>query len=89
MFVMLMGIVLFSIVTATVSAYFVEKDNMELMKRVLKNNTEKINSIESYLRDEKKKKIFSSEHKFNQFIDSLTEEEKKRLIEKLERKGQS
>lgn len=81
MFVMCMGIVMFSIVTATVSAYFVGKDHKEQMTKLLSRDSDKINFIDQYLRNKEKVKWFASEQHLQDFVASLSAKEKLHLYE--------
>jgi voltage-gated potassium channel len=88
MVVMLLGIVLFSIVTATVSAYFVGKDKKTELYTVIRKNKERLESIESIMKEIRNPLDLSSAELADKFVRPLTPEQRQALLAALQRARQ-
>jgi voltage-gated potassium channel len=81
--IMCMGMVLISIVTATISAYFVGKDHTEYMKKILKKDSYKLDMIEKYLVETGRNGSIVLPEDLNEFIARLSPESQRKLFLKL------
>ncbi|MCP4475778.1 MAG: two pore domain potassium channel family protein [Gammaproteobacteria bacterium] len=78
--VMLLGIILFSIVTASISAYFVGKDKATVLYNLINRNHQSLTDIERYMSRSSLPFASYSEKDVENFVNQLTTEEKAQLL---------
>lgn len=82
--VMLLGIILFSIVTASISAYFVGKDKATVLYNLINRNHQSLTDIERYISHTHLPLTEYSREEVEDFVGQLTIIEKQQLIKALQ-----
>jgi voltage-gated potassium channel len=81
--IMCFGMVLISVVTATISAYFVGKDHAEHLKKLLKQDSHKLEAIEKHLLGASVDSLILLPENLDGFIHRLSPESQRKLFLKL------
>ncbi len=85
MIVMILGIILFSIVTASVSAYFMGRDKSTELYNIIELNSERLADMDKCLRKLVSPTDFDDKKRVGEFVQRLTPEQRQLLRETLNR----